>query len=225
MAPDRQGQFERERQQMVAQQLAARGIHAPAVLAAMGRVPRERFVPEDLQECAYHDTPLPIAEGQTISQPYIVAYMVEALALQGGERVLEIGAGSGYAAAILAAIAEKVYTIERHVPLARRAAQVLKALHCDNVVVLEGDGTQGWPQAAPYDAIIVAAGGPVVPDALKGQLAIGGRLVIPVGANRAEQRLVRVTRHGAEDYSEEPLARVRFVPLVGEQGWPDDRGT
>ena len=182
------------RHDMVEQHIAARGVRSVAVLEAMRNVPREAFLPANLREFAYEDSPLPIAEGQTISQPYIVAYMIEALALEGGERVLEIGAGWGYAAAVLSEIAGEVYTVERIGQLAEKAASLLADLKYDNVHVLHGDGTLGWKEHAPYDAIIVAAGGPDVPDSLKQQLKIGGRLVIPVGADPRTQELVRVTR-------------------------------
>lgn len=213
-----QTQWQSRRQRMVASQIAARGIRSPAVLEAMGRVPRERFLPEDMREFACDDAPLPIAEGQTISQPYIVAYMIDALQLRGGERVLEIGTGSGYAAAVLGEIAGRVYTIERHASLARHAAQLLNDLGYDNIEVIEGDGTLGWPAAAPYQGIVVTAGGPEVPASLKRQLAVGGRLVIPVG-QESRQVLLRVTRTGEDDYQQQRLADVRFVPLVGTEGW------
>ena len=191
----------------------------------MRNVPREAFVPERLREFAYADAPLPIAEGQTISQPYIVAMMTEALQLNGGEDVLEIGTGSGYAAAVLSRIAGNVYTVERIGQLAERAATVLNDLDFRNVHVLHADGTRGWPDHAPYDAIIVAAGGPEVPESLKRQLKIGGRLVIPVGVDRGVQELVRVTRVAEHKYREEDLAGVRFVPLVGAEGWaPNGHG-
>jgi len=207
------------RRDMVANHIAARGVRSAAVLEAMGNVPRESFLPGNLREFAYQDTPLPIADGQTISQPYIVAFMVEALALQGGEKVLEIGAGSGYAAAVLSEIAGEVYTVERIGQLAERAASVLADLGYANVRVLHGDGTLGWKEHAPYDAIIVAAGGPDVPDSLKQQLKIGGRLVIPVGSDPRIQELVRVTRLSEEKFKTEDIADVRFVPLIGEEGW------
>ena len=185
----------------------------------MRSVPREDFLPAEMREFAYEDTPLPIEADQTISQPYIVAFMVEALALEGGERVLEIGAGSGYAAAVLSRIAGEVYTVERIGQLAEKAAARLADLGYGNVHVLHGDGTKGWPEHMPYDAIVVAAGGPKVPDALKLQLKIGGRLVIPVGKDRTVQELVRITRVSEQDFKREDLADVRFVPLVGEEGW------
>jgi protein-L-isoaspartate(D-aspartate) O-methyltransferase len=209
---------------MVQRQIAHRGVRDPLVLAALGAVPREEFLPADLREFAYDDTPLPIDQGQTISQPYIVALMTEALRLRGGERVLEVGTGSGYAAAVLARIAADVYTIERYGQLAKRAAEVLAARGYRNVHVLHADGTLGWPEYAPFDAIVVAAGGPEVPESLKTQLRIGGRLVIPVGRDRQLQELLRITRTTNERYRTEELADVRFVPLVGEAGWAPQKG-
>src|SRR6185369_13905539 len=182
------------REQMVRRHIAARGIHDPAILEAMRTVPREAFLPAELAESAYEDVPLPIAEGQTISQPYIVALMTAALELHRDDRVLEVGTGSGYAAAILGRLAHDVYTIERHAELADAATARLLELGFRNVHVLHGDGTLGWPAQAPYDAIVVTAGGPNIPDALVDQLAPGGRLVIPVGEDRSLQSLVRVTR-------------------------------
>ena len=216
------GNFDEGRRAMVERQLAARGISSKAVLDAMGTVRREGFVPSYLGEFAYDDTPLPIEEEQTISQPYIVAFMVEALGLQEGDRVLEIGTGSGYAAAVLAEIAAHVYTIERHPGLAETARERLAAEGCSNVSVRCGDGTLGWPEEAPFDAIIVAAGGPKVPDSLRDQLRVGGRLVIPVGSTVGLQTLLRVTRSGERDFREEDLGGVRFVPLVGEEGWHEE---
>ena len=207
------------RRDMVENHIAVRGVRSSAVLEAMGNVPREAFLPGNLREFAYEDTPLPIAEGQTISQPYIVAFMIEALALEGGEKVLEIGAGSGYAAAVLSEIAGEVYTVERIGQLAEKAASLLADLSYANVRVLHGDGTLGWKEYAPYDAIIVTAGGPDVPDSLKQQLKIGGRLVIPVGSDPRIQELVRVTRLSEEKFKSEDIADVRFVPLIGEEGW------
>jgi protein-L-isoaspartate(D-aspartate) O-methyltransferase len=207
------------RKEMVERNIAARGVRDELVLEAMRNVPRELFLPEELREFAYEDSPLPIAGDQTISQPYIVAFMAEALMLKGGEKILEIGAGSGYAAAVLSAIAADVYTVERVAELATKAADNLAELGYDNVHVLHGDGTKGWPEHAPYDAIVVAAGGPQVPESLKEQLKIGGRLVIPVGADQRAQELVRVIRVSKNEYRSEDIADVRFVPLIGEEGW------
>jgi protein-L-isoaspartate(D-aspartate) O-methyltransferase len=212
-------EHDRRRERMVTEQLAARGVRSPRVLRAMGRVRREGYVPSYLGEFAYEDSPLPIEEEQTISQPYIVGAMVEALDLSGGEKVLEVGTGSGYAAAVLAEVAGEVYTIEVHERLARTARERLERDGYTNVHVRRGDGTLGWPEEAPFDAIIVAAGGPVVPESLKQQLALGGRLVIPVGPEVGRQELVRITRIGADRYRREHLAEVRFVPLVGAEGW------
>jgi len=199
--------------------LKRRGIRDEAVLKAMEIVPREQFVGVDLAEFAYDDTPLPIEEGQTISQPYIVALMTEALQLGPGESVLEVGTGSGYAAAILSRVAKEVYTIERHRSLAHQAQIRLRKLGYQNVKVLCGDGTLGWPEHAPYDAIVVTAGGPEAPRSLIEQLAIGGRMVIPAGPSLAEQKLLRLTRISEETVEIEELGAVRFVPLIGEEGW------
>jgi len=212
--------YSRQRNTMVENHIAARGIHSQLVLDAMRAVPREAFVPQHLREFAYEDAPLPIAEEQTISQPYIVALMTDAMALKGGETVLEIGTGSGYAAAVLAHIAKEVFTVERIAKLAETAAALLSDLGYRNVHVRQGDGTRGWPDHAPYDAIVVTAGGPEVPESLRSQLKIGGRLVIPVGAEQRIQQLVRVTRIAEEHYASDNIADVRFVPLVGEEGWP-----
>lgn len=211
--------FVQLRRDMVENHIALRGICSEIVLDAMRKVPREAFLPERLQEFAYEDSPLPIAEGQTISQPYIVALMTDALLLEGGERVLEIGTGSGYAAAILGEIAGEIYTVERIGQLAEKAASTLADAGYRNVRVLHADGTRGWPEHAPYDAIVVAAGGPKVPEALKQQLKVGGRLVIPIGTDPHAQELVRVTRISEDEYQTEDLADVRFVPLVGHEGW------
>jgi protein-L-isoaspartate(D-aspartate) O-methyltransferase len=216
--------FAKLRDGMVDLQIARRGVRSRLVLDAMRTVPREAFLPEPLREFAYEDAPLPIAEGQTISQPYIVALMTDALALEGGEKVLEIGTGSGYAAAVLSRIARNVYTVERIGQLAEKAAAVLAKLGYSNVHVLHADGTRGWPDHAPYDAIVVAAGGPEVPESLKTQLKIGGRLVIPVGADRRVQELLRVIRVSEDQYKTEDIADVRFVPLVGEEGWTPEEG-
>jgi protein-L-isoaspartate(D-aspartate) O-methyltransferase len=205
---------------MVQDQLRRRGITDPLVLEAFSRVPREAFVPEHLAEHAYDDAPLPIGNGQTISQPFVVAMTLQALRLFGRERVLEIGAGSGYAAAVLGAMVREVDTVERIEELARSAGERLARLGFTNVHVHHGDGTLGWPPNAPYEAICVAAGAPRPPPSLLDQLAVGGRLVIPHGTNEY-QRLVRITRQSATSFVEEDLGDVRFVPLVGAEGWPD----
>ncbi len=210
-----------QRRRLVEGQLRARGITDPRVLAAFARVPREAFLSADMAEFAYLDTALPIEQGQTISQPYIVALMTQALELKPDERVLEIGTGSGYAAAILASVAREVYTVERHGELAAQAVARLEKQGFSNIHVLHGDGTLGWPEHAPFDAIVVAAGGPEVPAALRDQLAVGGRLVIPVGEEKSLQKLVRVTREGQASFRQEDLCEVRFVPLIGAQGWQD----
>lgn len=201
--------------------LKRRGIRDQAVLDAMATVPREQFVGLDLAEFAYDDTPLPIEEGQTISQPYIVALMTEALHLKPTDSVLEIGTGSGYAAAVLSRVAQQVFTIERHRSLAHQAEARLHKLTYGNVKVLCGDGTLGWPEHAPYDAIVVTAGGPEAPRSLIEQLAIGGRMVIPAGPSLTEQKLLRITRTSKEAIEIEELGAVRFVPLIGEQGWQE----
>ena len=211
------------RERMVERQVERRGIHDPRVLEAMRRVPREAFVDDAMREYAYEDSPLPIEAGQTISQPYIVALMVEAAGLGPGDRVLEIGAGSGYAAAVMASIADEVYAIERQPVLADQARERFERLGYENIRLREGDGTRGWPEAAPFDAILAAAGGPEVPGVLLQQLAIGGRLVMPVG-EQSQQRLVKVVRTSEHAFETRPsLGDVRFVPLVGEHGWRDDR--
>ena len=212
-----------DRESMVERQLKRRGIRDERVLDAFRSVPREAFVSQAVGEYAYEDSPLPIGEGQTISQPYIVALMVEALGLRPTDRVLEVGAGSGYAAAILSRLAGRVYAIERNQRLAEEARDRLHRLGQDNVEVRSGDGTLGWPDAAPFDAILVSAGGPGVPKPLLEQLAPGGRLVIPVGRPR-EQRLYRITRVGGggsgDEWIREDLGSVAFVPLIGKGGWP-----
>jgi protein-L-isoaspartate(D-aspartate) O-methyltransferase len=212
----------RQRQRMVDVQIAGRGINDQRVLEAIRRVPRERFVPENLAEFAYEDSPLPIEAGQTISQPYIVALMIEAAEAKLGKCVLELGTGSGYAAAVLSMIADQVYTIERHPELAEIARRRFAELGYDNIEVRLGDGTLGWPEAAPFDAIIATAGGSGVPEPLREQLAIGGRLVMPVGETRELQRLVKIRRVGGKEFEEEDLGDVRFVPLIGEHGWSDN---
>lgn len=212
----------RARDRMVDIQIARRGVRDPHVLDAMRQVPREAFVEPGFEELAYEDGPLPIGEGQTISQPYIVALMIEAAEVRPGERVLEVGAGSGYAAAVMSRVVERVYAIERHPSLGEAAQERFRQLGYDNIDLRVGDGTLGWPDAAPFDAILVAAGGPEVPHALKEQLAIGGRLVIPVGGEEGHQTLLKVTRTSQTDYEEEDLGGVMFVPLIGEQGWAED---
>ncbi len=209
---------------MVERHIEARGVDDPAVLAAMRAVPRERFCPDDVAAYAYEDRPLPIGDGQTISQPYIVAVMAAAARLGPGSRVLEIGTGSGYGAAVLSMASAEVWSIERIRSLADRARQCLADLGYDRVHVVHGDGTLGLPDEAPFDAIVVTAGGPSVPDALVEQLAEGGSLVIPVGPETRDQRLVRLLRNG-DEIIEEDLGPVRFVPLVGDQGWTVSRET
>lgn len=194
------------------------GIHDAAVLGAVRDVPREAFLPPELEEFAYQDTPLPIGEGQTISQPFIVALMAQEARLGPDERVLEVGTGSGYAAAIFSRLSREVYTIERLESLTTLARVRLRELGYDNVSIRHGDGTLGWPEAAPFDAILVAAGGPELPATLSEQLAPGGRLIIPVGETPREQRLVRVERQNGR-FERRDLGAVRFVPLVGEEGW------
>jgi protein-L-isoaspartate(D-aspartate) O-methyltransferase len=204
---------------MVERQIAARGVRDRRVLSAMREVPRERFVDRGLLERAYEDMPLAIGSGQTISQPYIVALMCEALGLVGTERVLEVGTGSGYGAAVLGRLAREVYSIERHPDLAEKAATRLAELGFINVHVITGDGTLGLPEQAPYEAIVVTASGPKVPPALLDQLAIGGRIVIPVGDETDRQRLLRIDRHSESHFRSVDLGGVAFVPLVGAEGW------
>ncbi|PXX91700.1 protein-L-isoaspartate O-methyltransferase [Marinobacter vulgaris] len=204
--------------------LKRRGIKDKRVLDALEAVPREAFVSVHQTEFAYDDNPLPIEEGQTISQPYIVALMTEAMQLDPEDTVLEIGTGSGYAAAVLSRIVKQVYTVERHPALAKVARQRLAKLGYDNVAVLCGDGSLGWPEHAPYDAIVVTAGAPSVPGSLVRQLDIGGRLVIPAGAAVHQQRLLRVTRISEDKTETEDLGGVRFVPLIGKEGWQETEG-
>ncbi len=193
-------------------------IADPRVLSAMNTIPRHRFVPEALRAQAYKDNALPIAAGQTISQPFIVARMTELLELKGKERVLEIGAGSGYQSAILSCLVRKVYAVERIEVLAKTALENLRSIGINNVSIRNGDGTNGWPVYAPFDAILVAAGGPELPSPLMDQLETGGRLVIPIGSDAKNQELVRVirTKSGFEKENCGPCA---FVPLIGEHGW------
>jgi protein-L-isoaspartate(D-aspartate) O-methyltransferase len=205
---------------MVDGQLRSRGIVDPRVLKAMGKIPRHLFIDEGLAEQAYNDNPLPIDSGQTISQPYMVALMSEAMELMGKEKVLEIGAGSGYQTAILAELAERVFSIERIAALAARARKVLESLNYYNVAIRVGDGTYGWREESPFSAIMVAAGAPRIPKLLIEQLAVGGRMVIPVG-NRSSQVLLKLTRlsEDPEDIKQEDLGGCRFVDLIGEYGW------
>ena len=202
--------------------MARRGVRDPSVLNAMRRVPREAFVQPGFEEFAYEDSPLPIGEDQTISQPYVVAVMIEAAEVKPGDRVLEVGTGSGYAAAVLSRIADRVYSIERHSSLLQSARERVGKLGYDNIELRTGDGTLGWEDAAPFDAILVAAGGPRVPEKLRQQLAIGGRLVIPVGDEGKHQKLLKIVRKGKDEYDEHDLGPVLFVPLVGAQGWAED---
>lgn len=210
--------YEALRRQMVEQQLIERGITDERVLEAIGTIPRHEFVPPEVTSLAYSDQPLPIGEGQTISQPYMVAVMTEALELTGHERVLEIGTGSGYQAAVLSRLAREVFTVEQNEVLARAATERLKRLGFENVQVKVGDGTLGWPEHAPYEGIIVTAAAPRIPPPLLEQLAEGGRLVIPVGEEH-QQELWQVRKHGP-NISTRVVNYCRFVPLLGRYGWP-----
>jgi protein-L-isoaspartate(D-aspartate) O-methyltransferase len=210
---------------MVERQIERRGVSDRRVLDAMRAVPREHFVPADEAHAAYEDHPLPIGRGQTISQPYVVALMAEAAQIGPGDRVLEVGTGSGYGAAVLAQLAAQVWTIERHRPLAETARDVLERIGASNVHVLHADGTRGWPESSPYDAIVVTAAGAEVPDVLLEQLADGGRLVMPVGDDQG-QELVRIRRTAANAFEWDDLGGVRFVPLLPDlaDGEPDPIG-
>lgn len=210
--------YDVQREAMVEQQVRRRGVKDLATLQAMRDVPRHLFVPPELQKHAYEDSPLPIGMDQTISQPYIVALMIEAAQLTPEARVLDIGTGSGYAAAVLSRIVSEVCSIERIEPLAQKAAALLKELGFNNITVKAGDGTKGWPEGGPFDAIIVTAGAPVVPEAFKSQLKEGGRVIIPVG-DASSQHLLRLCKTPKGDYTRELIEHVRFVPLIGEQGW------
>ncbi len=210
-----------KRERMVASQVASRGVADKRVLDAMRQVPREAFVSTGMEEFAYEDSPLPIVAGQTISQPYIVALMAEAAQIKPGDRVLDVGTGSGYAAAVLSRLARKVFSVERHRDLADSARRTLEKLRYGNVEVRHGDGTLGLADEAPFDAILVAAGGPEVPEALRHQLRIGGRLIIPIGELGGVQELVKVIRDSEDHFHEEDLGAVTFVPLVGAEGWDE----
>lgn len=214
-----QNTFERQRQTMVERQIKARGIRDPALLQAMREVPREQFVLEKYRPSAYDDAPLPIPAKQTISQPYVVALMIHALDLDRDARVLEVGSGSGYASAILSRMVHEVHAVERHLALVEYARERLQKLGYDNVHVHHADGTKGWPDAAPYDGILVSASGPRVPSALEQQLAIDGSLVMPIGRARGMQTLIRLTRLSEDEFRERDMGGVRFVPLIGEEGW------
>lgn len=209
--------YEAERERMVKYQIANKGIKDEKVLAAMLKVPRHRFVASDARPYAYADSPIRIGSGQTISQPYIVALMTELLGVEADHRVLDVGTGSGYQAAILAELAAEVHSIERHPELAETAREALESLGYKNIRVYVGDGTQGYEPAAPYDRIIVAAAGPSAPQALLDQLTDGGRLVIPVGP-RYSQRL-EVWERAGDDFNKSTNIPVVFVPLIGKEGW------
>ncbi len=209
--------YARQRERMVREQIERRGVRGPRVLAAMRAVPRHRFVPEAQRDWAYADGALPLALGQTISQPYIVALMTELLGLRGGETVLEVGTGSGYQAAVLAQIAGQVHTIERLPELAERARRILDSLGIGNVTVHVGDGTLGLPEFAPYQGILVTAAAPKTPSALLAQLDEGAKLVIPVGGRRSQS--IEIWEKQGERYTRETHIPVAFVPLIGEEGW------
>jgi protein-L-isoaspartate(D-aspartate) O-methyltransferase len=214
--------FASEREAMVERQLRLRGIHEPEILDAFRAVPREAFVSPAYAHLAYGDHPLPIEAQQTISQPYIVGLMIQAAAIKRGDTVLEVGSGSGYAAAVISRIAAKVVGIERQHELAQVSRERLARLGFDNVEIVEGDGTVGWPESAPYDAILAAASGSHVPQSLIDQLKTGGTLVMPLGGQGWVQKLVRCSRRADGSLSEEDLGAVRFVPLIGEEGWHDE---
>jgi len=216
--------FAAECEAMVERQLRRRGITEPDILDAFRAVPREAFVGEKYEHLAYGDHPLPIEAGQTISQPYIVALTIQAAEIKPGNKVLEVGAGSGYAAAVISRIAGKVIGMERHHDLVDVARERLKRLGYDNVEIVEGDGTRGCPDEAPFDAIVAAASGSHVPKAFLEQLADGGRIVMPVGEPGWVQELVKVTKQDDGTLMQQKLGGVRFVPLIGEEGWSGPRG-
>jgi protein-L-isoaspartate(D-aspartate) O-methyltransferase len=208
-----------EREAMVERQLRRRGISEPEILYAFRTVPREAFVGEEYAHLAYGDHPLPIEAGQTISQPYIVALMIQAAAIKPGDRVLEVGAGSGYAAAVISSIAQRVIAVERQHELVEVARERMRRLGYGNVEIVEGDGTKGWRDEAPYDAILAAASGSHVPSPLIEQLAPNGRIVMPIGDPGLVQELIKVTKQQDGILRQESLGGVRFVPLIGEEGW------
>jgi len=215
--------FAAEREAMVERQLRRRGITEPDILDAFRAIPREAFVSAARAHLAYGDHPLPIGAGQTISQPYIVALMIQAAAIGAGDKVLEVGSGSGYAAAVISRIAARVIGIERQPELVQAARERLARLGHVNVEIVEADGTLGWPSEAPYDAILVAASGSHVPQPLTDQLSPGGRLVMPIGEPAGSQKLVKVTKGHDGLLRQSDLGAVRFVPLIGEEGWTDAR--
>ena len=216
-------EFASQREAMVERQLRRRGITEPNILDAFRAVPREAFVSPEVAHLAYGDHPLPIEAGQTISQPYIVALMMQAAAIRAGDKVLEVGSGSGYAAALISRIASRVIGIERQHELVELARERMQRLGYDNVAIVEGDGTLGWPGKAPYDAILAAASGSHIPRSLTDQLARGGRLVMPVGEPGWVQRLLKATKGNDGLLQQSDLGEVRFVPLIGEEGWDDAR--
>jgi protein-L-isoaspartate(D-aspartate) O-methyltransferase len=220
IGPNASGGFEAERREMVERQIRSRGIRSVRVLAAMAEVPRHLFVPGERVHEAYMDAPVPIGEGQTISQPYIVALIAEALSLNGNERVLEVGAGSGYQAAVVSLLAREVVAVESQPKLVASARERLARLGYANVRIVEGDGSLGWPRCAPYDAILVTAAAPSVPEPLLEQMADAARLVIPVGSPE-QQGLLRIVKTGTRA-AQEFLCACRFVPLIGRYGWPSN---
>jgi len=219
MPSKERNKYERQREEMVKRQIEARGITDPYVLAAMRKVPRHRFVSEALRDQSYGDFPLPIGDQQTISQPYIVAEMTQALQIGPEDRVLEIGTGSGYQAAVLAEIAYRVYTIERIHSLLIRSRRIFDELHYHNIITRLSDGTKGWPEEAPFDAIIITAGAPRIPDALIAQIAQGGRMIVPVG-DQHSQELVKIFKD-EKGIHRTNLGGCRFVKLIGEHGWQE----
>jgi len=218
------GDFKTLRDHMVDQQIVARGLDNPSLVAAFRTVPREEFVGNGYADQAYQDCPLPIESGQTISQPYIVALTIDAAEIGKGDKVLEVGAGSGYAAAVIGRIADKVIAIERHHRLVKLARERMERLRYDNVSIVEGDGTLGWPEEAPFDAIVAAASGSHVPQSWIAQLKPGGRIVMPIGRPSAVQSLVKVTKEVDGTLRRQDLGGVRFVPLIGQEGFRESGG-